>query len=76
MSMPPCRRCGTVHPRRMHAYMSAWFAPLAELAVEPSYFYLCPSCHTRLIEPHLDDVLRRLPMLRPDPTADGDSSAA
>lgn len=68
--LPPCRRCGAVDPRRMHALMALWFSQLTALPVDSGYFYLCPRCYDDLVAPHLAELFRRGPLhvVRPDPS--------
>lgn len=40
--------------------MSLWFARFAELPAGGGYFYLCPRCYGRLIEPHAEEIIQRL----------------
>ena len=40
--------------------MGLWFARYAELPVAGGYFYLCPRCYGRLIEPHAEEIIHRL----------------
>lgn len=56
----PCDRCGYTHPRRMIALMSLWFGRWADLPADSGYFYLCPRCYGRLIEPHAEEIIQRL----------------
>lgn len=44
----------------MIALMALWFARHAGLPADGGYFYLCPTCYAREIEPHLEDVVNRL----------------
>jgi hypothetical protein len=44
----------------MIALMALWFGRHAGLPADGGYFYLCPSCYERQIEPHLEDVVDRL----------------
>lgn len=60
MSLRPCRSCGRIDPHRMIALMTHWFGKYAEVPPEGGYFYLCPSCHERLIDPFLEEIRHRL----------------
>lgn len=60
MSLRPCRVCGQTDPRCMIALMTYWFGRYADLPIESGYFYLCPRCHERLIDPHLADIRHKL----------------
>jgi hypothetical protein len=44
----------------MIALMAIWFGRLAGLPSDGGYFYLCPACYARTIEPHVGDVVSRL----------------
>jgi hypothetical protein len=51
VDMRPCTRCGRTDRRRMVALMSLWFAARAGIPPDHGYFYLCPACYRRLIDP-------------------------
>jgi len=55
MPLPACLRCGKTNPRRMIGLMTVFFGVYVELSPEPGYFYLCPKCFRKDVEPHLDD---------------------
>jgi hypothetical protein len=60
VDLRPCERCGQTNPRRMVALMRLWYARWAELTPDGGYFYLCPACYAQLIEPHADEIIKRL----------------
>ncbi len=49
----------------MIGLLTVWFGPLAGLAAEPGYFYLCPRCYGRVVAPHLEAVRERLGVAHP-----------
>lgn len=44
----------------MIALMTHWFGRYAEVPPGSSYFYLCPGCHERLIDPYLEEIRHKL----------------
>lgn len=40
--------------------MRLWYGRFAELEPDGGYFYLCPRCYERLIEPHAGEIIQRL----------------
>jgi len=44
----------------MIALMTLWFGRYASLPADSGYFYLCPECYGRYVEPHMNEVLNRL----------------
>lgn len=69
MSLRPCRSCGRIDPHRMIALMNHWFGRYAGIPPEGGYFYLCPKCHARLVDPWLEEIRHKLasehPAVRP-----------
>ena len=51
----------------MIALMTFWFGRYAEVPMESGYFYLCPRCHERMIDPHLREIRHRLAAEHPAP---------
>jgi hypothetical protein len=44
----------------MIALMGLWYARYAQLPADGGYFYLCPRCYERLIEPWSEEIVQRL----------------
>ncbi len=64
MPLPACKSCGTTEPR-MIGLMTVFFGEFVDLPPEPGYFYLCPACFVRDVEPYLDeDQIRDSLLLR------------
>lgn len=49
----------------MVGLMTLWFGPFVDMEPSHGYFYLCPDCYGRFVEPEIEEVQGKLAHLHP-----------